>query len=56
MAIGVNDSLVCAGGRTRGAREDVPLDQGAQLHLSHDRLVGQDAQGSIYASHDWIRC
>lgn len=36
---------LCAGGGTRGAREDVPLDQGAQLQLPHDRLLGQDAQG-----------
>lgn len=36
---------VCAGGGARRPREDVPLGEGAQLHVPHDGRLGQGAQG-----------
>lgn len=33
-----------AGGSTRRAGEDLPLGEDAQLHVPHDRVLGQDAQ------------
>lgn len=38
------EKLISAGSSSRGAGEDMPLDQGAQLHVPHDDLVGQDHQ------------
>lgn len=36
------------GGATRRGRQNMPLGQEQQLHMSDDRILGQNTKGSIY--------
>ena len=46
QVLGLGDQPGAAGGRARRPRQVGAVGEGAQLHGAHDRVVGQDAQGT----------